>query len=521
MLSNPNLDAADTGVDPSTGRYLTKKERIGIFKRRKIRTSSVFGKKSSALAKVGNIRGPLAKFGAIVKSDKNIIKKGELSEGDPQESKLGDRPEDKKIQPQNKLINSLVKQVENNSKKITLLKNIVKLNIQKVSKILVGDAEKEKKNQREDQRQQKIDDDKDKKKKKEGLLERVGKSVGKSLLKPVEAVGKSVKGILGRLGDAFMALFAGFVANKAIKMIQAHMSGDTETFKKMRNTIIKSVAIVGGIFLILNGGLLALPGIISGIISTVISLGGAMMAFMASPAGLIALGIAAGIGVLFALKKGVDAASTKGAGGVKFKQKFDELKGPLAEAGITVKGTGKNEKFYVGKADNRGKGQQTVEKAGTPEQKEIVANYITQRDKVIGIRDNMRADMEAKESELRKDASRKDLKDGTFNKEMAKEKLEIRKKYEAQIDGTKQDPKIDSNTKNKDVKIDSNPKKNGVTTLDEPKTQVIDTTTTSGGGGGGTSGSDKKSTGVPFISPSNSDNNHVVYSQTQYNVMGV
>ena len=143
------------------------------------------------------------------------------------------------------------------------------------------------------------------------------------------------------------------------------------------------------------------------------------------------------------------------------------------------------------------------------------------RDKVIGIRDNMRADMEAKESELRKDASRKDLKDGTFNKEMAKEKLEIRKKYEAQIDGTKQDPKIDSNTKNKDVKIDSNPKKNGVTTLDEPKTQVIDTPTTSGGGGGGTSGSGKASTGLPSISSSNRDNSHVVYSQTQYNIMGV
>ena len=100
-------------------------------------------------------------------------------------------------------------------------------------------------------------------------------------------------------------------------------------------------------------------------------------------------------------------------------------------------------------------------------------------------------------------------------------KAEIREKYEAQIDGVDKDPKINSNTKNKDVKINSNSKKNGVTTLEEPKTQVIDTTTTSGGGGGGTSGSDKKSTGVPFISPSNSDNNHVVYSQTQYNVMGV
>ena len=48
-------------------------------------------------------------------------------------------------------------------------------------------------------------------------------------------------------------------------MIQANMSGDTETFKNMRNTLIKSIAVVGGIFLALKGGLLALPGIISGV----------------------------------------------------------------------------------------------------------------------------------------------------------------------------------------------------------------------------------------------------------------
>jgi len=502
MLSNPNMDAADTGVDPSTGRYLTKKERIAVFKKRKIKAGSVFNRKSSGLVKVSGIKGgPLAKYSP--------------SEG---AGNTGD----------NKLISKLTVQVQNNSKKITLLKNIVKLNIDKVTKVLNGNVEQEKKQQKEDLRQQKIDDDSDRKKKKEGLLERVGKSVGKSLLKPVEKVGNTVKGILGRLGDAFMALFMGFIANKAIKMIQAHMSGDTETFKQLRNTIIKSVAVVGGIFLILNGGLMALPGIISGIISTIVSLGGAMMAFMASPAGLIALGIAAGIGVLFALKKGVDAATTKAAGGQKFKEKFDSLKGPLAEAGITVKGSGKKEKFIIEKRVKSSDGKNryitkrdSVEKIGTPEQKEIVANYIAERDRVIDLRDRMRSDMKAKESELRKDASSKDLRHGTFNEEMSKEKLEIRKQYEAQIDGKKQDPKIDSNTKNNDVKVNSNPKKNGVTTLDDPKTQIIDRTITSGGGGGGTSGSGKASTGLPFISSSNSDNNHVVYSHTQYNIMGV
>jgi hypothetical protein len=140
---------------------------------------------------------------------------------------------------------------------------------------------------------------------------------------------------------------------------------------------------------------------------------------------------------------------------------------------------------------------------------------------VIGVRDNMRAEMDAKKKSLNKEY-RSQGAEGQKKRALVEEsEAEIREKYEAQIDGTKQDPKIESNTKNKDVKIDSNPKKNGVTTLDEPKTQIIDRTTTSGGGGGGTSGSGKASTGLPSISSSNRDNNHVVYSQTQYNIMGV
>ena len=61
MLSNPNLDAADTGVDPSTGRYLSNRERIAIFKKRKIDVKRVFGKRTD-----------LSKFGAIVKAPKTI-----------------------------------------------------------------------------------------------------------------------------------------------------------------------------------------------------------------------------------------------------------------------------------------------------------------------------------------------------------------------------------------------------------------------------------------------------------------
>ena len=403
----------------------------------------------------------------------------------------------------------LAKQIQKNSREIVLLKNVVILNTNRVSQILVNDAEREKSIQREAQRKQILQDEKDKSKKKEGLLEGVGKSISKTLLKPVEAVGKTVKGVLGRLADAFMLLFGGFIANKGIKMIQAYMSGDTETFKKMRNTIIKSVAVVGGIFLALNGGLLALPGIISGVIAAVIKIGGAMMAFMASPAGLIALGLAAGVGVLFAMKKGIDAASTKGAGGAKFKQKFDDLKGPLTEAGITVKGTGKDEKFYVGKTKGKTRIQKTVEQAGTPEQKEIVANYIIERDRVIGIRDNMRADMDAKKKSLNQEYGSRGGKSQKKNRLVKEAEAEIREKYEAQINGVTTSPKINSNPN----------KKVSVSTLNEAPPNIVDATTNVGGGSVGTSGSGNLASSVPNISASNSDNNFTLYSQTQYNIL--
>ena len=452
IQSNPNLDAADTGVD-SSGKILSKEERKAIFRRRRINPKKVFG---------GS--------GAIVKVDKSLSK-----------TPMG----------------ALIKSVSN-----------IQNTVQRITNFIATDAEKEKEQQRQDQRDQFVQDDKDRKKKKEGLLEGIGKSIGKSLLKPVEAVGKNVKGILGRLGDAFMAIFGGFVANKAIKMIQAKMSGDTDTFKKMRNEMIKGLAVVGGIFLALNGGLLALPLIIKGVALAVIKIGAAILAFLASPAGLIALGIAAGVGVLFALKKGVDAVSTKGAGGTKFKQKFDDLKGPLAEAGITIKGTGKDEKFYVGKSNSRGKGQKTVEQAGTPEQKEIVANYITERDRVIGIRDSMRAEIDAKKKSLNEEYGSRGGK-GQKKSSLVKEaEAEIRGKYEAQLDGVTTSPKIDSN-----------PTKNNLSTLNETEPQIIDATTNSGGGNMVSGGNDELTTSLPNIPSSNSDNKFTLYSQTQYNMV--
>ena len=530
VSGNPNLDAADTGVDPSTGRILTKKERISIFKNRKINANKVFGKTNSKLSKVGKITKPLAQFGAIVKSDS------------------ADKGSSGGAQPQNKLIETLSKQISNNSRKITILKNIVKSNIEKVSKILKGDAEKEKKEQREDQRQTQLEDEKDKKKKKEGLLEGVGKSVGKSLLKPVEAVGKTVKGIMGRLVDAFSALFMGFVANKGIKMFQAMMSGDTETFKKMRNQIIGSLAIAGGIFLALNGGLLALPGIISTVAGAIIPVMTAIIGFLASPAGLIALGIAAGIATIFAIKKIIH----KSRGGDVFANERKEIKGELEEAGV------RNTNAFMNFLKMEYKGKRYLVKRDGKD-KRLKFDELTEEEKAAVIKEdaattnlndlNKQRQREIRESNKKIDRERKpgykqlydslkkpghpladapDPKDypelrayiAETNRLKKAAESKIQQKYDKKVVTISGDDAINTtlNTNGNDSVINSNVTKTGVTTLNDVEAEVK--VVNNGGTGGEIPTDEGNATNNIRVNSKNRDNSEVDYTEMQYNAGG-
>ena len=540
VSGNPNLDAADTGVDPSTGRILTKKERIAIFKKRKINANKVFGKTDPKLSKVGKITKPLAKFGAIVKSDDGV--KGSSSDKEDKGGSSG-------VQPQNKLIEGLSKQISNNSRKITILKNIVKSNIEKVSKILKGDAEKEKKEQREDQRQTQLEDEKDKKKKKEGLLEGVGKSVGKSLLKPVEAVGKTVKGILGRLTDAFTALFMGFVANKGIKMFQALLSGDTETFKKMRNQIIGSLAIAGGIFLALNGGLLALPGIISTVAGAIIPVMTAIIGFLASPAGLIALGLAAGIATIFAIKKIIH----KSRGGDVFANERKEIDEEFKEAGLRdtsgfmnfIKGERGEGKRYLVKRD--GKDTRLKFDELTEEEKAAVVKRDAAKTNLKDL--NKQRQREIKESNKKIDRERKpgykqlydslkkpghplaespspkdypELRDyiAETNRLKKAAELKIQQKYDKKAVTISGDDAINTtiNTNGNDSVINSNVTKKGVTTLNDVEAEVKEVN--NGGTGGEIPTNEGVGTDSIKVDSKNGDNKEVEYTEMQYNAGG-
>ena len=473
IQSNPNLDAADTGVDPSSGKILSKNERIAIFRKRKINASKVFGKKSSALVKASNISRPLAKFGSIVKSDPNI-----------EQDSAG-------VDPQNKLISGLMMQVQSNSKKITLLKNIVKLNIEKVSKILVGDAKKEKKNQEEKLRLQQLEDEKDKKKKKEGLLEGVGKSISRSILKPVQKVAKNAKRAFKGIGNALLTLVAGFVANKAIRMIQAKMSGDTETYNKMKLEMFKGIATFGGLFLILSRGFRLIPDLIFGTVRNVRR--------MMKVVGVLRRIFSRGLG---------------NAG----RRAFIAVAGRKTASKILKKKVGKEVGEKIAKEGAEKIGQKIAQKGVKKGIKKGLGTTLAKKVPLLGL--GLGAVFAAQRAMA-----------GDF----AGAALELASGAASTVPGlgTAAAVAIDAALIAKDVgvfdKKDGNDtngnlkppeSKTEISTLNETEPNIIDMTQKNKSTGGSGGGNGEPSTGVPFVSSSNTDNVHVVYSKSHFNLIG-
>ena len=222
----PKLNPEFSGVNPKTGEYLSPEERKQVFKlrKRKLDPSKVFDK--SAIVKVDK---PQANMESVMKSIANI-----------QET------------------------------------------LQKLQSVIITDAEEKKKDATKKNRQLLLEGER-KRKKKEGLLEKVPERLKNALLSPVKAVGEKAKGILSKLMAAFELIFVGWLADKGLKAIQAFMDGDKEKLKKIGMNVLAGVGAVGGIFLAMNVGILALPAIIAKVIAVIATVGSAIIGFLLSP----------------------------------------------------------------------------------------------------------------------------------------------------------------------------------------------------------------------------------------------
>jgi hypothetical protein len=200
---------ANTGVNPYTGEYLSAGERKLLFQKRNVSSANVF-----------------KKSGALVKTNPSTI-----------------TPD----------INVTVL-----SKRVFVLENDVSF----LAKTLNKEAELEKKAQKQYEKDvEKVEE----KKLRSGEEKKLEKKITKGLISPVKAVGKKAGGVLGTLMELFMTLLGGWLTNQGLEAIKANAEGNIGKLESIAAEVGKTLLTVGGIFALLNGGILGIIGTIGAI----------------------------------------------------------------------------------------------------------------------------------------------------------------------------------------------------------------------------------------------------------------
>ncbi len=358
-----------------------------------------------------------------------------------------------------------------------------------------------------------------------------------ALLSPIKKVGEQAKGILGRLMEAFQLIFVGWLTNKGFKAIEAFMSGDKEKLKSIGMNVLAGLGIVGGIFVAMNVGLLALPMIIAKVISVIATVGSAIIGFLLSPPGLITLAIAAGIGAAIL---GIMKLNNIIRGG-------DDASNQRKENRLSMKEQGVEKAHISGLFGKRYNVTRDGEKVKlkyselTPKEQGIVDQFEAEDQRIKDVTKQKNKDLNAVESRIRKEResmnnpeyaaiqaigtnSQKDLKKrkklfAAFDKEtkrlIKEEKARIKGEATGSYanDGSSITPVSSNNVNISSSTVDRNLGKinNG-----EPKVTVNNL---QGQGQGDQPLKSGDQTNVPLISSSDSNNMYKSFSQTQYGVV--
>ena len=417
--------------------------------------------------------------------------------------------------------NAIVKYIENNEQAIGKLTNIV-----------VSDAEDEKKKQKKKKIQTDRENEQKDAKKEEGALEKF-KNVGKkALLGPVKAVGKAVKGTLAKLFDFIKIVVGGWFLDKGMKFMQAWEKGDTKTMRKIGMNLIAAVAAVGGVILAMNFGLLALPKLMIMLAASIIKIGAAILAFLVSPAGLIALAIAAGIGTVIAgwhLWKNRD--------GKTIREERENTVSELEEAGLQSRRGFGMQKWSV-KDDSTVTGWKNIKYKDMNEEQKAAADKFLNRDsRTKDISKERGKEISQSEREIRLQRAKNmpedlkklkltDPKVKAYNKEtlqiVREERGKIKSKYDDMITNKNKSSAETINSDTNDAaKINNTVKDTNLSSLTDTKPKV--TVVKKGSSATDNTGQNLRegtTTDVPFIASSDSSNFYTMYSKMNYNVVG-
>ena len=88
-----------------------------------------------------------------------------------------------------------------------------------------------------------------------GMENNLERGIQAALFAPVRRIGAKTRFTLARLVTFFNTLLGGFLVMRAVKLIGALSTGNTEQLKNITDNIVKQLTAVGGIFLAINGGI--------------------------------------------------------------------------------------------------------------------------------------------------------------------------------------------------------------------------------------------------------------------------
>ena len=202
--NNPNLDAADTGIDPATGKILTPAERKKIFKSRILSQQN--------RQKIARTSKMAFGGGALVLAGKGAI-------------------EEKRVQAEG---GALVAPVNNLTKRVDALESSIasiQTSLANIRKVIIKGNEVDTKIQEELAKQQSLFLENKEKQEAEAELEE--SDLEKEAGVQVEKQEKKTFGFFEGLKKGLMLLFGGFILKKAFRLFNAWRDGNGELMKEL------------------------------------------------------------------------------------------------------------------------------------------------------------------------------------------------------------------------------------------------------------------------------------------------
>ena len=303
---------------------------------------------------------------------------------------------------------ALENRVATNEKKITITKNILKLQQQNRTKVneslsevnniltdigsaLALDFANRISNEQEEAKEQSAERQKKKVKKEESFLEKTRNKVSEKITSTASAVMKPVQGIFERLKSFALTVGAGILANAALTWLQDEenqqkLMGIFDVLKEHWKWVLAGI----GVFLALPliGFVGGIVGTFAGLFPLLSPLLGVMVPLLPliAKAALIAGGLVlAGVAVKAAADKVRDEGffGMGGTGGREFSEAHDKLNEELAEAGLTK----------TGQLPTNSRGRRTGKM--TEEQLEVRKRVMAKKAELDALRDKMREERNA------------------------------------------------------------------------------------------------------------------------------